>query len=93
MRNRINIDTKEKNTFILKFQHENPEVAKRVASRLGSFFVEENIRAANRPPRKPRSFSWMRCRRPGKELEAQEEKLKQYKLQFGGELPQQSRQT
>ncbi len=89
MRKHIEIDTKGKNTFILKFQHKNPEVAMRVASRLGSFFVEENIRSRESTAQETSKFLADEVQETRKRLEAQEEKLKQYKLQFGGELPQQ----
>jgi len=89
MRKHIEIDTKGKNTFILKFQHKNPEVAMRVTSRLGSFFVEENIRSRESTAQETSKFLVDEVQETRKRLEAQEEKLKQYKLQFGGELPQQ----
>ena len=89
MRKHIEIDTKGKNTFILKFQHRNPEVAMRVTSRLGSFFVEENIRSRESTAQETSKFLVDEVQETRKRLEAQEEKLKQYKLQFGGELPQQ----
>jgi polysaccharide chain length determinant protein (PEP-CTERM system associated) len=89
MRKRIEIDTKGKNTFILKFQHKNPEVAMRVTSRLGTFFVEENIRSRESTAQETSKFLADEVQETRKRLEAQEEKLKQYKLQFGGELPQQ----
>jgi len=89
MRKHIEIDTKGKNTFILNFQHRNPEVAMRVTSRLGSFFVEENIRSREATAQETSKFLVDEVQETRKRLEAQEEKLKQYKLQFGGELPQQ----
>ncbi len=89
MRKRIEIDTKGKNTFILTFQHEKPEVAMRVTSRLGSFFVEENIRSREATAQETSKFLVDEVQVTRKRLEAQEEKLKKYKLQFGGELPQQ----
>jgi polysaccharide chain length determinant protein (PEP-CTERM system associated) len=89
MRKRIDIDTKGKNTFTLNFQDRNPEVAMRVTSRLGSFFVEENIRSRESTAQETSKFLADEVRDTRKRLEVQEEKLKQYKLQFGGELPQQ----
>ena len=89
IRKRVEIDTKGKNKFTLKFQHENPEVAMRVTSRLGSFFVEENIRSRESTAQETSKFLVDEVQVTRKRLEAQEEKLKKYKLQFGGELPQQ----
>ena len=89
VRKRIDMELEGKNSFILFFQHENPEVAMRVASRLGSFFVEENIRSREATAQETSNFLEGEVQGTRKRLEAQEEKLKQYKLQFGGELPQQ----
>ena len=89
VRNRIKLDIENKNTFTIFFDHENPEVAMRVTSRLGSFFVEENIRSREATARDTSKFLEDEVQETRKRLEAQEEKLKRYKLQFGGELPQQ----
>jgi polysaccharide chain length determinant protein (PEP-CTERM system associated) len=89
VRKRIDLEIEGKNTFILFFQHENPGVAMRVTSRLGSFFVEENIRSRESTAQETSKFLTDEVQETRKGLEAQEEKLKRYKLQFGGELPQQ----
>ena len=89
VRKRIHMDIAKKNTFIVSFEHENPEVAMRVTSRLGSFFVEENIRSREATARDTSKFLEDEVQETRKRLEAQEEKLKRYKFQFGGELPQQ----
>jgi len=89
VRKRIDMEIEGNNSFILFFQHENPEVAMRVASRLGSFFVEENIRSRESTAQETSKFLADEVRETRIRLEAQEEKLKQYKIQFGGELPQQ----
>jgi polysaccharide chain length determinant protein (PEP-CTERM system associated) len=89
VRKRIDMEIEGKNSFILFFQHENPEVAMRVTSRLGSFFVEENIRSREATAQETSKFLADEVQETRRRLEAQEEKLKRYKLQFGGELPQQ----
>ena len=89
VRKRIDMQDEGKNSFILFFQHENPEVAMRVTSRLGSFFVEENIRSREATAQETSKFLADEVQETRNRLEVQEEKLKQYKLQFGGELPQQ----
>jgi polysaccharide chain length determinant protein (PEP-CTERM system associated) len=89
VRKQIAMEIEGKNTFNLSFQHENPEVAKRVTSRLGNFFVEENIKSRESTAQETSMFLENEVQETRKRLEAQEEKLKQYKLQFGGELPQQ----
>jgi polysaccharide chain length determinant protein (PEP-CTERM system associated) len=77
------------NTFILSFAHENPQVSKDVASRLTSVLVGENIRSREAVTRGTTEFLVSEVEVTRKRLEQQEEKLKRYKLQFGGELPQQ----
>jgi polysaccharide chain length determinant protein (PEP-CTERM system associated) len=89
VRKRIDMEIEGKNSFLLFFQHENPEVAMRVTSRLGSFFVEENIRSREATAQETSRFLSDEVQETRKRLEAQEEKVKRYKLQFGGELPQQ----
>jgi polysaccharide chain length determinant protein (PEP-CTERM system associated) len=77
------------NTFNLSFEHENPQVAMDVASRLASFFIGENIRTREAVTQGTASFLASQVEETRKKLEMQEEKLKRYKLKFGGELPQQ----
>jgi len=89
VRKRIDMQLEGKNSFVLFFEHENPEVAMRVTSRLGSFFVEENIRSRESTAKETSKFLADEVQETRRRLETQEEKLKRYKLQFGGELPQQ----
>jgi len=77
------------NTLSLSFENENPQVAKDVASRLASFFIGENIRTREAVTQGTADFLASQVEETRKKLEIQEEKLKRYKLQFGGELPQQ----
>lgn len=94
MRRRINLEIDrdyERNlsTFILSFEHQNPQVAKDVATRLASFFIEENIKNREAVTQGTTRFLGSQVEETRRKLEQQEEKLKRYKLQFGGELPQQ----
>jgi polysaccharide chain length determinant protein (PEP-CTERM system associated) len=77
------------NTLSLSFEHENPQVAKDVASRLASFFIGQNIKTREAVTQETASFLASQVEETRKKLELQEEKLKRYKLQYGGELPQQ----
>jgi polysaccharide chain length determinant protein (PEP-CTERM system associated) len=77
------------NTLSLSFENENPKVAMDVASRLASFFIGENIRSREAVTQGTASFLASQVEETRKKLEMQEEKLKGYKLRFGGELPQQ----
>ena len=60
-----------------------------VASRLGSFFIEENIRSREATAQETSKFLDPECRKPGKGSSSRRKRLKRYKLQFSGELPQQ----
>lgn len=77
------------NIFMLSFFYEDPQVANQVASRLASTLVEENIRSREAGTRGTTEFLESEVEETRKRLEQQEEKLKRYKIQFGGELPQQ----
>jgi polysaccharide biosynthesis transport protein len=88
-RKRITSDLDATNTFTLSFYHEDPKIAMMVTSRLGSFFVEENIKSREATGQETSKFLASRVEETRIRLEQQEEKLKRYKLQFGGELPQQ----
>ena len=89
VRSRIKTDFETNNTFTLSFYHETPKVAMMVTSRLGSFFIEESIKSREASGQETSTFLASRLEETQMRLEQQEEKIKQYKLQFGGELPQQ----
>jgi len=77
------------NTFSLSFFHEDPKVAMTIASRLGSLFIEGNIKSREATGKETSTFLESRLQETRERLEQQEGKIKRYKLQFGGELPQQ----
>ena len=82
-------DLEANNTFTLSFYHEDPNVAMTVASRLGSFFIEGDIKGREATGKETSTFLESRVQETRLRLEQQEDKIKRYKLQFGGELPQQ----
>lgn len=89
MRNRITIDVvRGRDAFVLSFEHEVPEVAMRTASELASFFIQENLRVREQLATGTSEFLDTQLQEVKKKLEEQEEKVKQYKLQYLGELPQ-----
>jgi len=93
MRGRINLDVggSEGNilTFILSFEHVDPRVAQNVASRLASLFIDENVKNREALTQGTAKFLESQLEETRTKLVQQEEKMKKYKLQFGGELPQQ----
>ena len=92
MRRRLTMsknDLETNNTFTLSFYHEEPKVAMTVASRLGSFFIEGEMKGREATGKETATFLDSRLEETRLRLEQQEDKIKRYKLQFGGELPQQ----
>jgi polysaccharide chain length determinant protein (PEP-CTERM system associated) len=77
------------NTFTLSFVHEDPKTAMLTASKLASFFVEENIRVRELESLATSEFLDSQLLQTKKRLEEQEERIKGYKMQHLGELPQQ----
>jgi len=92
MRRRLTMsknDLETNNTFTLSFYHEEPKVAMTIASRLGSFFIEGEMKGREATGKETATFLDSRLEETRLRLEQQEDKIKRYKLQFGGELPQQ----
>jgi polysaccharide chain length determinant protein (PEP-CTERM system associated) len=89
MRKRITMEMDRANTFSLSVDHENPQVAMDLASRLGSYFIEQNNKTREAAFQGTSQFLESQLEETRKKLEAQEDKLKRYKIQYGGELPQQ----
>jgi len=75
--------------FTLTFIHENPQMAMLTASRLASFFIDENLKTREQQAVGTSEFLESQLQETKAKLELQEEKVKQYKLRFMGELPQQ----
>ena len=75
--------------FTLTVTHENPQSAMMTASRLASYFIDENLKSREQQAAGTSEFLESQLQETKARLEAQEEKVKQYKLQFMGELPQQ----
>jgi polysaccharide chain length determinant protein (PEP-CTERM system associated) len=89
MRKRIEIGVKGKDSFTLSFVHDNPKMAMLVTSRLVSFFIDENIKYREQQAVGTSEFLESQLLETKKKLEIQEEKVKQYKTRYMGELPQQ----
>jgi len=99
MRKRIEIEVagdKERNrrrdrgtdAFTISFIHESPNLAMLTASRLASVFIDENLKSREQQAVGTSEFLDSQLQGTKAKLEAQEERVKQYKLQFMGELPQ-----
>jgi len=77
------------NAFTLKVVHKDPRSAMMAAARLASFFIDENLKSREQQAVGTSEFLQSQLQSTKVRLEAQEEKVKRYKLQFMGELPQQ----
>jgi polysaccharide chain length determinant protein (PEP-CTERM system associated) len=75
--------------FTLTVTHSNPSLAMMAASRLASYFIDENLKSREQQAVGTSEFLESQLQETKARLEAQEEKVKQYKLKFMGELPQQ----
>ncbi len=89
MQERIEINViKGKDAFTLSFEHESPKMAMLTATKLASFFIDENIRTREQQAIATSEFLESQLKETKVRLEAQEEKVKRYKLLYMGELPQ-----
>jgi len=87
---RIEIDViKGKDVFSLSFVHEDPMTAKLTATKLASFFIEQNIMVREQESQETAEFLNSQLDNTKAKLEEQEEKIKRYKSEYLGELPQQ----
>ena len=75
--------------FTLTVNHGNPQMAMLTASRLASYFIDENLKSREQQAAGTSEFLESQLQETKVRLEAQEERVKQYKLKFMGELPQQ----
>jgi len=89
MRDHISMELDRSNTFTLTVVYEIPKVAQDVASRLASYLIEQNSRTREVATQGTTQFLESQLEDTRKKLEAQEDKLKAYKVQYGGELPEQ----
>jgi polysaccharide chain length determinant protein (PEP-CTERM system associated) len=90
MQKRIDIDViGGKDAFTLSFVHESPKIAMVTTAKLASFFIGENMRVRELAAVGTTQFLESQLKSTKVKLEEQEEKVKRYKLQYMGELPQQ----
>ncbi len=89
MRKRIDIQVRKNDAFTLSFSHENPQTAMLTASRLASFFIDENLKSREQQAVGTAEFLDSQLQDVKTRLESAEEKVRLYKMRFMGELPQQ----
>ena len=96
MRKRIGIEVVQgrsrdsgSDAFTLSFLHENPKSAMAAASRLASFFIDENLKTREQQAVGTSEFLESQLKETKEKLEDLEARVKDYKMRFMGELPQQ----
>jgi polysaccharide chain length determinant protein (PEP-CTERM system associated) len=75
--------------FRIAYEGKDPKVVERVASRLGSLFIEENLRTREVQALGTSEFLDAQLAEAAKRLQEQEARLGVYKLKYSGQLPQQ----
>ena len=95
IRKRIEIDVVQGQSrdrsvaFSLSFLHESPKEAMNAVARLASHFIEENLKTREQQAVGTSDFLESQLRSTKARLEVMEKKVKNYKIQNMGELPQQ----
>jgi succinoglycan biosynthesis transport protein ExoP len=80
---------KDFDSFRISFTTENALLAQRVTSKLTSLFINEYLRTGAEQSSNTTNFLHQQVEDKGKELEIQEARLRDFKLQHVGELPEQ----
>lgn len=75
--------------FRIKYSASSPQVAQRITNELTSLFIEENLRARTQQSVGTTSFLENQLEEARKELAQQEERVREYKLRYLGQLPEQ----
>jgi polysaccharide biosynthesis transport protein len=96
MRTNIEIDPIEKDpasrdisAFKVSFTADNPSVAQEVTSRLTSLFIDENLKLQEQQDTGTTSFLKDQLADAKNDLEQQEARLRSFRMQYLGELPDQ----
>jgi len=95
LRKRIEIDVvrgasrDSSEAFSLSFLHEKPKEAMRAAARLASLFIDENLQTREQQAVGTSEFLDSQLKDTKARLEVTEQRVKSYKMQYMGELPQQ----
>ena len=83
-------DTNQKlDAFQISFTTESPVVAQKVTTTLTHLFINEYLRNGEEHATSTTSFLHEQVMQKAQELRAQEERLRDFKLQYSGELPEQ----
>jgi polysaccharide chain length determinant protein (PEP-CTERM system associated) len=75
--------------FALTYQGRDPDTVARVTNALAAFYVEENARLREQQATGTASFLKLQLADTKKRLDAQEQRVRDFRMRFVGELPQQ----
>jgi polysaccharide chain length determinant protein (PEP-CTERM system associated) len=95
LRKRIDIEVVQgrsrdsSDAFTLSFLHEAPQSAMRAAGRLASLFIDENLKTREQQAVGTSEFLDSQLKSTKATLEVMEQRVKDYKMRYMGELPQQ----
>jgi len=81
--------TRDVSAFRISFIANSPRLAQRVTSRLTAVFIEENLKTRAKHATTTTSFLHEQLESAKRTLTEQEQRLRDYKMQFLGELPEQ----
>ena len=79
----------ELTAFRIYYSAPNPRVAQQITNELTSLFIEENLQARSQQSASTTSFLENQLEQARKDLAEQEQRLREYKLRYLGELPEQ----
>lgn len=88
-RKNIRLDIRRNDAFQISFDSGNPEIAMKVANRLASLFIEQNLQVREQQAIGTTNFINSETERLRKELEEQEALVTHYKVKNRFELPDQ----
>jgi succinoglycan biosynthesis transport protein ExoP len=77
------------NSFKISFSAGDPRTAQRVASTLTSLFIQENLKSREEQATSTTNFLHEQVEAKRKEMEQSEQRLRDFKMQYLGELPEQ----
>jgi polysaccharide biosynthesis transport protein len=89
MRKAIEVQVKGEDTFRIYFKHRSPEMAQKVTQQLATLFIAENLRDRAEQALSTSEFLDSELQDLKKQLEAQENALREYKEKHIGVLPEQ----
>jgi polysaccharide chain length determinant protein (PEP-CTERM system associated) len=90
MRAATNISVKGSDAFTVEFEHEDPEMAMRVADRLATLFIDETVAAQESRVADATQFIESELEEARRQVEAREQALRRFKEDHMGTLPEQT---